>query len=366
VSHDNAQAGHGSVDETVWRDRKVLLTGHTGFKGAWLSLWLQSLGAEVTGLSNGVPTTPSLYALADIESGLTNITADVRDREAVAKAVRDARPEVVIHMAAQPMVRRSFVDPHETYETNVMGTVNVLDAVRTVGADTVRAVVNITSDKAYDNREQGRPFVEDDPMGGHDPYSNSKGCAELVADAFRRSYFSGADGGPRVASVRAGNVIGGGDWGEDRLVPDVMRAVSAGRPVPIRNPTAIRPWQHVLNPLSGYLVVAQELLNGNAGAASGWNFGPAQDDARPVSWIADRLTELWPDDLTWEVDPGPHPHEAQFLSLDSTKARAGLGWRPRWALQQTLESIVQWHLGHRDGADVRALTLEQIRLFSAA
>ncbi|MDO9408191.1 CDP-glucose 4,6-dehydratase [Patulibacter sp.] len=356
----------GAVAPAMWRGRRVLLTGHTGFKGAWLSLWLQALGAEVTGFSNGIPTAPSLYALADVEPGLTNITADIRDREAVTAAVRDARPEVVIHMAAQPMVRRSFVNPHETYETNVMGTVNVLDAVRTVGADTVRAVVNITSDKAYDNREQGRPFVEDDPMGGHDPYSNSKGCAELVTDAFRRSYFSGDDVGPRVASVRAGNVIGGGDWGEDRLVPDVMRAVSAGRPVPIRNPTAIRPWQHVLNPLSGYLVVAQKILAGNHDAASGWNFGPAQDDAKPVSWIADRLTELWPDELAWEIDPGPHPHEAQFLSLDSTKAREGLGWRPRWALGQTLESIVQWHLGLRDGADVRALTLEQIRLFSAA
>lgn len=356
----------GAVDPSFWRGRRVLLTGHTGFKGAWLSVWLQSLGAEVTGFSDGIPTEPSLFRLAGVEAGLTHVLGDVRDRRAVAEAVRSAAPEVVIHMAAQPMVRRSFVDPHETYETNVMGTVNVLDAVRTVGSGTVRAVVNITSDKAYDNREQGRPFVEDDPMGGHDPYSNSKGCAELVADAFRRSYFSEPGDGPRVASVRAGNVIGGGDWGEDRLVPDVMRAVSAGRPVPIRNPTAIRPWQHVLNPLSGYLVVAQELFREPTTAASGWNFGPAQDDAKPVSWIADRLSELWPDELAWEIDPGPHPHEAQFLSLDSTKAREQLGWRPRWALQRTLESIVEWHLGLRDGADPRALTLEQIRLFSAA
>ncbi len=357
----------GGVDPGFWHGRRVLVTGHTGFKGAWLSLWLQQLGAELTGLSDGVPTTPSLFELARVRDGLSHIVVDVRDADAVASAVAASRPEVVVHMAAQPMVRRSFSAPRETYETNVMGTVNVLDAVRTVGADSVRAVVNVTSDKCYDNREQARPFTEDDPMGGHDPYSNSKGCAELVADAYRRSFFSGSDDRARLASARAGNVIGGGDWGEDRLVPDIMRAAAARTPIAIRNSEAVRPWQHVLNPLSGYLLIAQQLMGtGRAAAAAGWNFGPSQDDVRPVRWITDRLAEQWPEPLQWTVDPGPHPHEAQFLSLDSTRARERLGWRPRWELARTIESIVAWHLAHRDGVDMRALTLQQIEEFSAS
>lgn len=360
----------GGVDPGFWRGRRVLLTGHTGFKGAWLSLWLQELGAELTGLSDGVPTSPSLFELARVEGCLTHVVADIRDADAVRAVVAGTQPEVVVHMAAQPMVRRSFAAPRETYATNVMGTVNLLDAVRVAGADSVRAVVNVTSDKCYDNREDGsrppRPFTEGDPMGGHDPYSNSKGCAELVTDAFRRSFFS-ADGGPRLASARAGNVIGGGDWGEDRLVPDIMRAAEAGAPIAIRNPEAVRPWQHVLNPLSGYLTIAQELMGEDpAGAAAGWNFGPSQDDVQPVRWITDRLAERWPEPLSWNVDPGPHPHEAQFLSLDSTRARERLGWRPRWDLEQTTGSIVAWHLSHRGGEDMRAVTLQQIKEFSTS
>jgi len=358
-----------AVDPAFWRGRRVLLTGDTGFKGAWLALWLQALGAEVTGLADGVPTTPSLFALARVETGLSRqLRADIRDPEAVRAAVDESRPEVVIHMAAQSMVRRSFTEPRLTYETNVMGTVNVLDAVRLASAATVRAVVNVTSDKCYDNREDGsrppRPFVEDDCMGGHDPYSSSKGCAELVADAYRRSFFSDVDG-PRVASARAGNVIGGGDWGAERLVPDIMRAASAGAPIAIRNPEAVRPWQHVLNPLSGYLVLAQELFAG-APVDAGWNFGPGRDDVQPVREIADRLTDLWPDALQWELDPGPHPHEAHFLSLDSTRARERLNWRPRWDLARTLESIVAWHLAERAGEDLRSVTLRQIEEFAAA
>jgi CDP-glucose 4,6-dehydratase len=358
----------GAVDPAFWRGRRVLLTGHTGFKGAWLSLWLQALGAELTGFADGVPTRTSLYELASVGDGLANITGDVRDPAAVDAAMAAAAPEVVIHMAAQPIVRRSFSDPRETYATNVMGTVNVLEAVRTAGAESVRAVVNVTSDKSYDNdsARPPRPFVEDDPMGGHDPYSNSKGCAELVADAFRRSFFTRNDGsGPRVASARAGNVIGGGDWGEDRLVPDIMRAVEAGTPIAIRNPDAVRPWQHVLNPLSGYLVIAQQLFADPA-AATGWNFGPSPDDVQPVRWITDRLTALWPGELRWEIDAGPRPHEAQFLSLDSTRARTRLGWAPRWDLAKTLESIVAWHRAHLDGQDLRAVTLAQIEEFNNA
>ena len=360
------------VDPGFWRDRAVLLTGHTGFKGAWLALWLQSMGARVTGLADGVPTQPSLYELASVKRGLeADVRADVRDHAAVLAAFATHAPEIVIHMAAQSLVRRSFADPRATYETNVMGTVNVLETVR--ATPSVRVVVNITSDKCYDNfaAREPRPFVEDDPKGGHDPYSNSKGCAELVADAYLRSFFAagGAEAdGPRLGSARAGNVIGGGDWGADRLIPDIMAGALAGALIPIRNPEAVRPWQHVLNPLSGYLRLA-ELLHASAEHQGGWNFGPALDDARPVRWIADRLTQLWPGELRWELDsdpPTPHPHEAHFLALDSTKARERLGWAPAWELEQTLAAIVDWYRSLGAGEDLRAVTLAQIERFAAS
>jgi CDP-glucose 4,6-dehydratase len=345
-----------AIDPGFWRDRRVLLTGHTGFKGAWLSLWLQSLGARVTGFSVDVPTRPSLYELAKVREGMESIEGDVRDPEALAAAMRTAAPEIVIHMAAQSLVRRSFAAPHETYETNVMGTVNVLDAVRLHGSE-VRAIVNVTSDKCYENREWEWGYREGEPMGGFDPYSSSKGCSELVTDAFRRSFFSEEEG-PRLASARAGNVVGGGDWGEDRLVPDIMRAALAGEQVRVRNPNSIRPWQHVLNPLSGYLVLAQALC-GAPELAGGWNFGPADEDARPVGWIVERIAALWPEDLRWVQDDGPHPHEARYLKLDSSKARARLGWRPALGLEATLESIVDWYRELRADGDMREVTLAQ-------
>lgn len=351
-----------AVDHSFWAGRRVLLTGNTGFKGAWLAAWLLGLGAEVRGLSVDVPTTPSLFELARLGDDMPTAWIDVRDAEAVDRAVAEAAPEVVLHLAAQPFVRRSFREPRETYETNVMGAVNVLEAVRRDG--TARVVLNVTSDKCYDNREQGRPFREDDPMGGHDPYSNSKGCAELVTDAFRRSYFGDPDG-PRIASGRAGNVIGGGDWGEDRLVPDMMRGALAGEPIRIRNPESIRPWQHVLNPLSGYLRLVEALWDDPA-LADGWNFGPEPGDAQPVSHIVERVGAAWPEPLAWDIDPGPHPHEAHVLLLDSTRAHERLGWRPAWDLDAGLDATVAWYAALHAGEDARATTLAQIAAFEQA
>jgi CDP-glucose 4,6-dehydratase len=350
-----------ALTPAFWSGRRVLVTGHTGFKGSWLCLWLASMGAEVTGVSDGVPTEPSLFELARVGDDMRTILADVRDAEAVRAAVADGRPEVVLHLAAQPLVRRSFAAPRETYEVNVMGTVNVFDAVRLVPG--VRAVVNVTSDKCYENREWEWAYREDEPMGGHDPYSSSKGASELVTSAYRRSFFDAPDG-PRLASARAGNVIGGGDWGEDRLIPDVMRAALADAPVHIRNPGATRPWQHVLNPLSGYLALAERLWD-DPSAATAWNFGPDEGDARPVGAIVGRLDELWPGGLRWERDAGEHPHEARYLKVDSSRARARLGWRPRWGLEQALESIVEWYLALRDGDDMRAVSLGQLDAFGA-
>ncbi len=361
-------ASAGMVDPGFWRERRVLLSGHTGFKGAWMALWLQSLGARVTGFSLDVPTQPSLYELARVGDGMDSMRGDVRDHDAIAAAVATAAPEVVIHMAAQSLVRRSFEEPRETYETNVMGTVNVLDAVRLHG-ERVRAVISVTSDKCYENREWEWGYREDEPMGGHDPYSSSKGCAELVTAAFRRSFFSARAGGDahgaRVASARAGNVIGGGDWGEDRLLPDVMRAALSGERVRVRNPNSIRPWQHVLNPLSGYLVLAQALWDSPEHACA-WNFGPPEEDARPVGWIVERVGELWPAELRWTLDDGPHPHEARYLKLDSSRARARLGWQPLLGLERALRATVDWYGQLRAGADMRAVTVAQIEAFQYA
>jgi CDP-glucose 4,6-dehydratase len=358
------------IDPDFWAGRRVLLTGHTGFKGAWLSLWLQALGAKVSGLAPGPPTWPSLYELAGVAGGMElERDCDVRDGEAVRGALREARPEVVLHLAAQPMVRRSLRDPAMTYVVNVLGTVNVLEAVRVEPGD-VRAVVVVTSDKCYENPASGaqsarRPFVEDDPLGGSDPYSSSKACAELVTASYRRSFFSGGEDspGPRIASARAGNVIGGGDWGEDRLIGDIVRAVRAGETVKVRNPDAVRPWQHVLNPLSGYLLLAQELC-GAPRAAQAWNFGPRDGDARSVGWIVERLAELWGGALRWELDGGENPPEAGYLALDSGKAERELGWRAEWDLGEALERIVQWHEAQREGEDMRRTSLAQIELFA--
>jgi CDP-glucose 4,6-dehydratase len=344
---------------SFWAGKRVLLTGHTGFKGSWATLWLERLGAEVHGLSLAPITTPSLWELVD-RPGVTNGFVDVRDSEAVKIAFAEARPDIVIHMAAQALVHPSYDDPDTTFDTNVMGLVRILDCART--SPSVRAVVNVTSDKCYENREQLWPYREDEPMGGSDPYSASKGCAELVTSAYRRSFFN-QPGGARLASGRAGNVIGGGDWSQDRLVPDCLEAFATGRPVMIRNPMSTRPWQHVLEPVCGYLVLAQALYERGDDVAEGWNFGPTDEDAWPVQRIVDRLIGTWGEGAAWVGDPTVRPHEAMLLRVDATKARVRLGWRPRLPLEDALEWTVSWSKSLASGQSARTITMEQIERF---
>jgi CDP-glucose 4,6-dehydratase len=352
---------------TVWNGLRVLVTGHTGFKGSWLALWLHDLGAEVTGFSLPPPSDPSLFEAARVSDVMRHVEGDVRNADDVEAVMRAARPEVVFHLAAQPLVRRSYEEPVETYATNVMGTVHVLDAVRRVGG--VRAAICITSDKCYENREWVWPYRESDPMGGHDPYSSSKGAAELVIAAYRRSYFDPAQiesHGLALASVRAGNVIGGADWASDRLVPDIVRAMQTGERLQIRNPNSVRPWQHVLEALGGYILLAERMLAGEAEFADGWNFGPADEDARPVRWIVDHLTSLWGGEQGWDSPATRQPHEAGLLKLDCTKARSALGWRPAMNLDSALRCVAEWHQAHDAGGDAREITLRQIRNYRRA
>ena len=348
------------IRHNFWAGKRVLVTGHTGFKGSWLVLWLKSLGAEVSGYALEPPTDPSLWRQIKLEGEITSHIADVRDLPALEQAFQKARPEIVFHLAAQSLVRPSYQDPVGTYATNVMGTVHLLDAVRRTPG--VRVAVNVTSDKCYDNREWSRGYREDDAMGGRDPYSSSKGCAELVTEAYRRSFFNQKEGAVSLASARAGNVIGGGDWAADRLVPDFVRATLSGAPVQIRNPQSTRPWQHVLEPLYGYLLLAERLWEAGSAHAGGWNFGPADEDAVPVETVISALVSLWGAPARWVGDPGPHPHEAHFLKLDSSKARGALQWKPRLGLQAALAWTVEWYKG-ASGVDARALCLKQIERY---
>ncbi|GAB4168720.1 MAG: CDP-glucose 4,6-dehydratase [Rhodocyclaceae bacterium] len=350
------------MNRSFWRGKRVFLTGHTGFKGGWLALWLCDLGAQVHGYALAPPTEPNFFTLADLRARLASSTiADIRDAEALAGAMHAAQPQVVMHLAAQSLVRQSYAAPVETYDVNLMGTVKLLEAVRRTPG--VRAVINVTTDKCYENREWVWPYRENEPMGGADPYSSSKACSELVTAAYRASFLDAS--GIHVASARAGNVIGGGDWAADRLVPDFLRALDAKRTLAIRCPHATRPWQHVLEPLAGYLTLAERLHDEGAEFAQAWNFGPDENDVRTVRWVVERLCRDAPG-ATWEWDASPQPHEAGTLRLDSSRARLILGWRPRWKLETALSMTMEWHREWKRGSDMAAISLAQIRAYAEA
>ncbi len=352
------------LNRTFWKGRRVFVTGHTGFKGSWLSLWLDSLGANVTGYALDPPTQPNLFELARVARCIRSIRGDIRDFPQLKSVIAECRPEVVIHMAAQSVVRRGYEDPIETYSSNVMGTVHVLEALRQLNQPC--AVVNVTSDKCYENREWVWGYREDEPMGGRDPYSNSKGCAELVTTAYRESFFppeSFERHRVALASARAGNAIGGGDWTGNQLIPDLIRAFLADKPCLIRNPLATRPWQFVLEPLHGYLMLAERLAEDPGRFASGWNFGPADEDAKPVSWIADELVRLWGNRASWSHDGSLHPHEAHLLKLDASKSKALLGWHPLLPINLALEWIAEWYRAFQAGPNLEGFTRLQIERY---
>ncbi len=339
-----------------WQGKRVVITGHTGFKGSWLTIWLTMLGAKVSGLSLAPNTTPNHFDAAKVSTRISSDIGDIRDLDTVKRFFSEAEPEIVIHMAAQPLVRYSYNNPIETYTTNVIGTVHILDVARHTGS--VKSIVVVTSDKCYENKEWRWGYRENEPMGGYDPYSNSKGCAELVTSAYQSSYFASKVVG--LGSGRAGNVIGGGDWAEDRLIPDIVQAFSKGEEVVIRSPGAIRPWQHVLEPLSGYLTLAEKLWHQPDEFSEGWNFGPLESDVKPVSWIVEHMQGLWGDNSSWRLDGADQPHEANYLKLDCSKAHTGLQWYPRLNLSTALQWTVEWYKAFYNGADIRKITENQI------
>ncbi len=347
------------IDQSFWKGKRVFITGHTGFKGSWISLWISSLGGIVKGYALEPPTSPSLFNEAKIESIIESQIGDIRDQKALYKSMFEFDPDILIHMAAQPLVRRSYGSPVETYEVNVVGTAKVLEASRS--CINLKAIVNITTDKCYENDGRSEGYKEDNPMGGYDPYSSSKGCAELVTSAYRRSFLQ--DQGVGLASVRAGNVIGGGDWADDRLIPDIIRSFEKSKPVVIRNPKATRPWQHVLEPLSGYLILAQKLYENQKEYAEGWNFGPNEKDVKPVEWILDKMIEKWPNS-SWQLDTNSSPHEADFLKLDISKVKSKLGWKPIWELSHALEKIISWHKAWLDKEDMQTICLAEIEEYT--
>jgi len=354
------------LNPDFWKSKRVLLTGHTGFKGSWLSLWLQSMGAELTGFALSPPTNPNLFEIAKVKQGMTSVIGDIRDHAHLEATFVKHQPEIVFHMAAQPLVRYSYQNPVETYSVNVMGTVHLLEAVRNTSS--VKAVVNITTDKCYENREWLWGYRENEPMGGFDPYSNSKGCAELVSAAYRSSFFNSIENSHdavALATVRSGNVIGGGDWARDRLIPDILAAFEQRRKVEIRNPTSIRPWQHVMEPLRGYLTLAEHLYQHGSSFGEAWNFGPNDEDAKPVSWIVERMADFWGAGAEWKIDTGYHPHEAHYLKLDISKARSRLDWQPALKLIDALALTIEWSQQQKAEVNMRHFTLGQIMAYQA-
>lgn len=347
------------INPSFWKGKRVFLTGHTGFKGSWLSLWLVELGAIVKGYALNPPTKPSLFEQTKVGGKIESEIGDIRDFKQLKMSLVNFNPDILIHMAAQPLVRQSYKDPLETYETNVMGTAKVLEAARS--CQNLKAIVNVTTDKCYENKEWVWGYREDEPLGGYDPYSSSKGCAELVTSAYRRSFL--AEQGIGLASARAGNVIGGGDWAEDRLVPDILRAFENNKPVIIRNPASTRPWQHVLEPLSGYLILAQNLYQKPQEFAEAWNFGPYEDDAKRVDWILNYMVEKW-SGASWALDKNAQPHEAGYLKLDISKAKTRLNWHPSWRLNHTLSKIIDWHQGWLNKEDMHIACLNEINEFT--
>jgi CDP-glucose 4,6-dehydratase len=350
--------------DNFYKGKRVFITGHTGFKGSWLCLLLNQLGADVYGYALEPPTNPSHFNVAKIDELVTSHIGDIRDFDNLLQVMQKIQPEIVIHMAAQPLVRESYKKPIETYAINVMGTVNLLESCRNIHS--VKAIVNVTTDKCYENREWHWGYRENEPMGGYDPYSNSKACSELVTSSFRNSYFNPKDyekHGVALASARAGNVIGGGDWAEDRLIPDFIRAISTGGKVKIRSPFAIRPWQHVLEPLTGYLLLAAKLFSEGSAYAQGWNFGPDDSDAQNVEWITQTICKYWGEEASYEIDTNTQPHEANYLKLDCSKAKAELNWYPKWNIETTLKSIVDWNKAYLKKEDIREITRNQIHQY---
>ncbi len=352
---------NGKVNPSFWNKKRVFLTGHTGFKGSWLSLWLQSMGATVKGYALDPPTVPSLFVVASVEDNMLSEIGDIRNLDKLKKSMLSFDPDILIHMAAQPLVRLSYEEPVETYTTNVIGTVNVLESARY--CENLKAIVSVTTDKCYENKEWNWGYREDDVIGGYDPYSSSKGCAEIATAAYRNSFFNNNDSAS-IATARAGNVIGGGDWADDRLIPDILKAFENNEPVIIRNPLSTRPWQHVLEPLSGYLVLAERLYDFGNEFAEAWNFGPKDDSNKPVSWILDKMIGYWKGEAKWILDVKSNPHEAGFLKLDCSKASSRLKWNSKWSLEDTLKMIVEWHQDWLRGENMKEKCLNEISNFT--
>lgn len=345
------------INKNFWNNKKVFLTGHTGFKGSWLAMWLKSMGVNLKGYSLSPEDKINLFEKASIENNMISEIGDIRDYNRLYNSIIDFKPEILIHMAAQPIVRKSYEDPIDTYSTNVMGTINILESAR--ACPSLKSIVIVTSDKCYENKETQNPYKENEPMGGHDPYSSSKGCCELLINSYRRSFFND-NNSSGLASVRAGNVVGGGDWSKDRLIPDILKSFKKNESVIIRNPSAIRPWQHVLDCLSGYLVLTEKLYFNNEKFSGAWNFGPNINDCKPVEWIVEKMISVSGKNIDWVLDKKSNPHEANTLILDNNKSKKFLKWKPKWNIEESITKIIEWHKKNLNDENINEMCLSQI------